>query len=309
MVRTRRAASGERRYGAVIRRAAFSVAFAFFFAAVIALAACAGNEESGVSGSNVEGNQPQADQEAYGGVAASSQGQSELDRKIIQTASLDLQVEDVADAFREVGRIASTAGGFVMESSTSYTDERPQADITIRTPASQYESVLEALRGLAVKVEKENSKAQDVTEEYVDLQAQLRNDQAVESRYIELLDRAQNIDEVLTVQDRLDQVRLEIERVQGRINAINTLSELVTISIHLRAEPAAEPKSEAKVDPLGAAGKSWEASLVFLRAVSAGFLVVVVFLWWLVPVAVVAGIGLGYWLLRRPRSASPRGDP
>ena len=293
----------------MMRRAVSRAALAFSFAAVIALAACGGAEESAKTNPQSVVDQSQAEQEAYGAVAAPSQGQSELDRKIIQTASLDLQVEDVAGAFREVGRIASTAGGFVLESSTSYTDERPQADITIRVPADQYESVLGELRGLAVKVEQENSKAQDVTEEYIDLQAQLRNDQAVESRYIELLDRAQNITEVLTVQDRLDQVRLEIERVQGRINAINTLSELVTISIHLRAEPAAEPKSEAKVDPLGAAGKSWEASLVFLRAVSAGFLVVVVFLWWLLPLAAIAGVGLGYWLIRKSRSATSGGAP
>jgi nitrate reductase NapE component len=309
MVRTRRAASGERRYGIVMRRAAFIFAVAFSLAAVVALAACSGNEESSSSAPKLAEGQSQAQEEAYGGVAAPSQDQSNLDRKIIQTASLDLQVEDVADAFRRVGQIASAAGGFVLESSSSYANERPQADITIRVPAEQYESVLEELRGLAVKVERENSKAQDVTEEYIDLQAQLRNNQAIESRYIELLDRAQNITEVLTVQDRLDQVRLEIERVQGRINAINTLVDLGTISVHLEAPPVAEPKSEVNVDPLKAAGRSWEGSLIFLRAICAAFLVVVVFLWWLVAVAVVAGIGLGYWLLRRSRHAPPRGDP
>lgn len=293
----------------MMRRAALSVAIAFSLAALVALTACAGNEESGAPASKLEEGQSQAGQEAYGAVADSSQDQSNLDRKIIQTASLDLQVEDVADAFRRVGQIASAAGGFVFESSSSYAGERPQADITIRVPAEQYESVLEELRGLAVKVERENSKAQDVTEEYIDLQAQLRNNQAIESRYIELLDRAQNITEVLTVQDRLDQVRLETERVQGRINAINTLVDLGTISVHLEAPPVAEPKSEVNVDPLKAAGRSWEGSLIFLRAICAAFLVVVVFLWWLLPVAVVAGIGLGYWLLRRPRSAPPRGDP
>jgi len=293
----------------VMRRAAFGAAFAFSLAVVIALVACAGAEESDSPASKLEEGQSQAEQEAYGAVADSSQDQSNLGRKIIQTASLDLQVEDVADAFQEIGRIASTAGGFVFESSSSYTDERPEADITIRIPADQYESVLEALRGLAVKVERENSKAEDVTEEYIDLQAQLRNNQAVESRYIELLDLAQNINEVLTVQDRIDQVRLEIERVQGRINAIDTLSELVTISVHLRTEPAAEPESEVKVDPLGAAGKAWEASLFFLRVVAAGFLVVVVFLWWLLPLAAIAGAGFGYWLVRRSRSTPSGGSP
>jgi hypothetical protein len=309
MVRTHRAASGERRYGIVMRRAVSRAALAFSFAAVIALAACGGAEESAKTNPQSVVDQSQAEQEAYGAVAAPSQGQSELDRKIIQTASLDLQVEDVAGAFRKVGQIASAAGGFVFESSSSYANERPQADITIRVPAEQYESVMEELRGLAVKVERENSKAQDVTEEYIDLQAELRNSQAIESRYIELLDRAQNITEVLTVQDRLDQVRLEIERVQGRINAINTLVDLGTISVHLEAPPVAEPKSEVKVDPLGAAGKSWEASLVFLRAVSAGFLVVVVFLWWLLLLAAIAGVGLGYWLIRKSRSATSGGAP
>jgi len=291
-----------RRYEAVTRRAAFSAAAALFLGITLILGACAGTEQKGAQPAAKESQAEQA-----GNADASSSGLAEpaLDRKIIQNASLELQVEDVTQAYQATIRIATTAGGFVLDSSSTSSDDQPEANLTIRVPASQYEDVLGQLRGLAIKVEKEGSEAQDVTEEYTDVQARLRSYEALETTYMGFLDRAQNIDEVLKVQDRLTQVRLEIEKLQGRANAIDTLSDLVTITVHLQTEPAAE--AGVDLDPLGAAGKAWEASLTTLRALATGILVFVVYLWWLLPVLAVGG--LGYLLIRRGRAKPPGTTP
>lgn len=273
----------------------WSLIVAMFALVSLTSAACggAGDEAEEAAGSSA----PVAEGEA--GVAedvASGAGQPSLDRKIIQTTSLDMQVEDVTEAYRETVRITLTAGGYVLESSADAEEEDPEADVTVRVPVAQYEDVVERLRGLAITVERETTQAEDVTEEYTDLQAQLRNAQALEVTYTGFLDRAQNIEEVLAVQDRLTQVRLEIERIQGRSNAIDTLTELATITLSLHSEPALE--DEGEIDPLDAAGQAWEGSLITLRAIAAAALSTIVFLWWFLPLAAIGG-GVALYVTRR----------
>lgn len=245
------------------------------------------------SGNLVEGNAP--------GLAPSDV--AAFDRKIIQDTSLDLQVEDVSKSYDDVERIALVAGGFVLDSSVAASQDRPQANLTIRVPTSQYQKVVDQLRGLALKVENETSKAQDVTQEYTDMQARLRSAQAVEARYLDLLNRAETIDDILKVQDRLSPVRLEIEQIQGQMNVVDNLSSLATISVSLSTEPPAAVSSDSHPDPLAAAGNGWESSLLFLRAVGAGLFATATFLWWLVPILAVVGIGflVRYRMVRRSR--------
>lgn len=239
--------------------------------------------------------------------AGSAPGGSEnlqglLDRKIIQSTSIDITVEEVGRNFQEIIRIAETAGGFVASSTFSNVDDEQVADLTIRVPADRYQDVLAQIRGMG-EVEREGSDANDVTEEFTDRQARLRTLEATERRYLELLVEADGINEILLVQDRLDGVRGQIEQVQGRINLLENLTDLATITVHLRppavgAEPAADGNS-----PLEAAAAAWDLSLDTLRGLATGLLVVAAFSWWLVPPLAAFGIGARWWLRRRPPAA------
>ena len=188
------------------------------------------------------------------------------DRKIVRNATLDLQVENVAAAVQQVEDAAGAAGGFVSSSNVfvSNTDnagdsvERTQtASVTVRVPADAYSSVMSQLRGIAKETVSETSDASEVTEEYTDLQARLRNLGATEARYLELLARAVTIEEILTVQDRLNTVRLEIEQVTGRINVLNSLTDFATITVRLSLPPAI---AEAKGDNQNWVEEAWSAS-------------------------------------------------
>ena len=188
------------------------------------------------------------------------------DRKIVRNATLDLHVENVTTAVQQVEDAAGAAGGFVSSSNVfvSNTDdtgdsvERTQtASVTVRVPADAYSSVMSHLRGLAEETVSETSDASEVTEEYTDLQARLRNLGATESRYLELLARAVTIDEILTVQDRLNTVRLEIEQVTGRINVLNSLTDFATITVRLSLPPAI---AEATGDNQNWVEEAWNAS-------------------------------------------------
>ena len=227
-----------------------------------------------------------------------------LDRKIIQSASLDIEVEEVGRQFQEVIRFAESAGGFVSSSSFSNRDDEQTADLSIRVPAPRYQDVLAQIRGLGT-VTLESSDANDVTEEYTDLQARLRTLEATEGRYLALLARAETIDDILTVQDRLDGVRGQIEQAQGRINLLDQITELATITVHLRPDDVAAPAEGGGIQPLQAAASAWELSLDTLRGVAAVALVVVVFSWWIVPPLAALAFGARRWLNRRPQVTEP----
>ncbi len=221
-----------------------------------------------------------------------------VDRKITQTASVSLQVKAVGEAFQEVGRIAAGAGGFVTSSSFSDQGEQQVASITIRVPAARFDEVLASLRGLAVKVENEQSQANDVTQEYTDLGSRLRNLQATEAQYLEFMKGTKDTAEVLQVQDRLNSVRADIETVQGRINLLDNLSDMSTVTVHLHPE-AVSSSGSGNANPAEAARAAWDASLKTLRVIATAVVAVAAFSWWLVPVLVVLAV-IGRKLSPRP---------
>ncbi|MBI5289867.1 MAG: DUF4349 domain-containing protein [Chloroflexi bacterium] len=230
---------------------------------------------------------------------------STFDRKIIMTATLSLETEEVSKRFEDVGNIAAQNGGFISSSSFGNDDENQTASITIRIPTQSYQAARVALRKLG-DVNAEQSSASDVTEEYTDLDSRLRSLRAVEAQYVEFLTRATTIDEILTVQDRLNATRIEIEQVQGRINLLNNQTDLATITVHLdppvvQQQPVTD---DGKTTPVEALEEGWEASLELLGGAAAVVLVVVAFSWWLVPVWVAIA-----YLVRRQAKATKERQP
>ncbi len=265
---------------------------------------------TGALGARAAGDSARADAPAAIGPeaesAANATAGATLDRTIIRTASLDLTVESVTRAFEDVGRIATAVGGFVASSSLGKQrigdDEYQVGSITIRVPDREFEGVMARLRGLAVEVVNESSETSDVTEEFTDLQARLRNLEATERQYLAFLERAQDLDDILVITDRINQVRAEIEQTQGRINLLQNLSELATITAHLTpaaAEtPAPSPEPDGVTNPLTAAREAWERSLETLAVIASGVLAVVVYSWWIVPPAGAGAFALRAWWRR-----------
>ena len=291
-----------------MRRAVLLLAVALL---AIAASACGGEvgKQEGVGGSTENLAAPPAaeGEDVSGQPDAGSSSQvsgASLERKITRTASMTLRVEDVGHAFQEVTRVADGAGGFVGSSSFSNQDDEQVASVTIRVPATRYQEVLASLRGLATKVESEESQATDVTEEYTDLGSRLRNLQATEAQYLGFLERAKDMSEVLQVQDRLNTVRAEIEQVQGRINLLDSVSDMSTITVHLRPESAAGSDGGG-ANPAEAARAAWDASLTTLLGLATGIVAIAAFSWWMVPILIVLA-----WVGRKlsPRFTEQRKD-
>lgn len=260
----------------------------------------------------LEGPAPSALAPSTGGEGGGLSLPQLADRKIIRTATLELEVEAVGAAVQEVESIAVAAGGFVSRSSVfieepsevgeedGFAPRRTQtATVTIRVPAEVYASVMRQLRGIAEEVRSEISEASEVTEEYTDLQARLRNLEATEAGYLELLTKAEEIADILIVQDRINSVRLEIEQVQGRMNLLDSLTDLATITVQLTlpVTPAEEPGG-GQGWVAEAWDAAWEGSQDAMVALGTVGIVGGVVLAWL---AIPALVALAAWRLFGPR--------
>lgn len=202
-------------------------------------------------------------QAASGGAANQAADQAQqnlpsLDRMIIRTVTMNIAVGNVQETFKKVEQLASAQRGYLTGTSIRQEGDRQVASMTLRIPAdpATYQSTLEQLRGFAERVVDEQAQAQDVTEEYVDLESRMRNLQASEQALLAVLAKAQRVEDILQVQNALTNVRGQIEQAQGRKQALERRADMATINLTIR-EAAAFSRP------------GWSAGSTFERAVNA----------------------------------------
>jgi hypothetical protein len=219
-----------------------------------------------------------------------------LGSSVIKTAHLSIGVKEGSfeGAFQAASLVAGTYGGFVQSSSTAGTDER-SGELVLRVPADRFDDAMADLADLG-NVDQQSVSGEDVSAQFVDLEARLRTWQSQEAVLLDLMGRATTIEETIRVQRELQDVQFRIEQIQGQLRLLEDRTELSTIQVSLRENGV----------PLVIAAASERPSLVeaWDRAVE-GFLgvcyAVVVGLGYLVPITAIAGIA---WLAYR-RLAAP----
>jgi len=163
-----------------------------------------------------------------------------FDRKIIRNANLTVEVSSPGDSQRKVVSIAESHQGFVVtsESTQRPSEDRNKPEITInlvvRVPAAQFNAVMEEIRAVGARVVQEKVTGQDVTEEFMDLEARIKNQKALEAQFLEIMKRAAKVDDALSVQSELADVRTEIEKLEGRRRFLENQSSLSTINVTLQ---------------------------------------------------------------------------
>ncbi len=163
------------------------------------------------------------------------------ERMIVRTGDISLVVKSVVGTQDEIAQLAVSLGGYVVSSRISGEENDRRGWISIRVPDEKFEQALTELRGLSVRVASESTDSQDVTEEYVDLQSRLKNAQATENQYLALLQKAENVEDILRIYERLSQARSEIEQLKGRIQYLENTSSMSLISARLEPETTAKP--------------------------------------------------------------------
>jgi hypothetical protein len=162
------------------------------------------------------------------------------DRKLTRTSSIDLVVKNPAEAVEKVRTITERAGGFLVKSQTNGAQDATNGVLTVRVPAARFEEVRTEIRKLGLRVESEQVDAEDVTKQYVDQQARLRNLHAQEAQYLGILKHAQTVKDTMEVSDKLNSVRGEIERQQAEFEALSRQVETVAITVSMHSEAEAQ---------------------------------------------------------------------
>jgi len=219
-----------------------------------------------------------------------------IERKIIRNGYLTLEVDDVAGDITQIAEVADELGGYVVSSQKHEDERRTSGSVTIRVPADRFNEAFDRLRQLAVSVPYENTESQDVTEEYIDLQARLHNLEATEAQYLALMEKAETVEEILKVQQALSGVRGEIERIEGRITYLERTSDMARIEISLE-----EAKKLTEHWSASEAFKSAVRGLTgFGRGLGTVVIWLIVFCWIWIPILV--------FCLRRRRRRKVKND-
>ena len=172
------------------------------------------------------------------GTRTPAQGLPEMDVRTIKSGSLNIEIKkgSFEENYRSITTIAESAGGYVSDSHTGESDGAVNSGtVTIRVPSGSFTGVMGELEKLG-KVTSRSEQAQDVTEEYVDIESRLRHLRAQESVYLALMARAATIEESIAVQRELSVLQEQIEELTGRKNYLDNRIEFSTISVSLFEE-------------------------------------------------------------------------
>ena len=282
------------------------LAILFTLVAILLLGACSSTDALAPASDMAAADEAVAESVAGGEEFSANTGSQ---RKIVGRAHIDLIVTDPAKAVDQIKQLASRLGGYVSNTDLyrrSVNDESLlQGSMTLRVPADQLDRTLGELEALALSVEAMDLNREDVTDQYSDVEAQLRNLEAAETELRELLSEVRTRpnakpEDILEIHREIVGLRSEIEQLAGRQKMLDNLIALSTINVQLRPDT-----SNSQIFYEG-----WQPGLVVNRALNAlvnalqivGNLLIWFVLYALPLLALLAiPVYLIYWFLRRRR--------
>lgn len=240
---------------------------------------------------------PDADKAASGqgaGFAAGDASAAGLNKKLIYRANLSMEVKDYGKAEDEVRREVTQAGGYIVEFSENLSQREQGGTLVAKIPAAGFASFLDRLEQVEHASLRRNIQGQDVSEEYVDLEARLKAKELLESQYIEFMNKATKAADLVSFANELGQIQEEIERLKGRMRYIDQNVAFSTVQLDLYESEEMFAGDPAASGPLmQRAGDALSGSL---RALWTGLQWLVVALAWLLPMLVTGAV---VWLVAR----------
>lgn len=212
-------------------------------------------------------------------------------RKVIREGEIYFECRDVIETESFLKNEVKNAKGYISNESANSYGERTEKRLSIRIPSDQLDGLLEKIQAHAVKIENTNIRSEDVTEQYIDVEARLKTKKELEIRYLSLLQQAKNVDEILQIERELSNIRGEIESMQGRLNYLKDRTSLSTLNVTFFVQGE---KDFGFISKLGQGIKNGWTNLQW-------FIVFLVNLW---PFFLVFGVVL-FIVLRRKKTLPP----
>lgn len=217
-------------------------------------------------------------------------------QKIIKTADVRFQVKNLAKSIAKIQAMIRKHQGYVSSAKQDRHYRLLQSNIIVRVESDKFEDLLDEMTQESIFLDHKNVKADDVTEEFMDIQTRLKTKRAVEKRYLDILEKARTIEEILKVENQLRVIREEIEAKEGRLKFLTDQINYSTINmeIYQRIEATQAP-SDSFITKIGRGFKAgWQGIL--------SFIINLAYTW---PLLLVLGVG-GYFTIKYVRKKSQR---
>jgi len=226
----------------------------------------------------------------------SGSGTAAIDTKIIKTAYLTIEVTDVTGSVDTLKNLVSLKGGYISSTNLQKNyNNRLSGSVILRVPATEFDATLTGVKAIGT-VKSVSTQGEDVTEEYVDLQAQKTSYQNQLAQYNEIMKKAVKVDDVITVQQQIDRVQTELNRLEGRLKFLDNRIDLSTITVNLE-----EP------EPVG--GETGHNFVSTINEGIAGFFgmidAIIIIFFTVLPLIIVSCIGYGIYRWKKGRNSSP----
>ncbi len=220
---------------------------------------------------------------AMNGAAEQTEQTISIERKLIRNGQLEFKTNDVKKAKLEIEKVSKELSGYISNENENNYGDRLQYNQTIRVPADQFDNLIKRIETLADKVENKSINTQDVTEEFIDVEARLKTKKELEVRYSEILKQAKTVADILAIESQIANVRSEIESMTGRLNYLKNQVSFSTLNLSYYEAIGTDFGFASKfVDSLKGGWDNLLAFLIFLVNLWPFVIgIVAVIIWWL----------------------------
>ncbi len=155
----------------------------------------------------------------------------QVTKKVVKTGGIEFQSDDIEADYLTIRELLPQYQAYIENENQYKSDQRIDYRLTIRVPSHRYDTLYGSLASFGVRVDNKYSNIEDVTEQYYDLKTRIKNKKALEDRYVQLLDQATEVKDILEIEKNLNAVRTEIERFEGQFNYLSKQVSLSTINL------------------------------------------------------------------------------
>lgn len=190
------------------------------------------------------------------------------DAKIIKSAEIEFETQDMQQSYDKIRKAIAAQGGSLQKDNTGKDYSRQFRVLIIRVPSANFLALVDDVCAGVENFDTRQISRVDVGEEFVDLQARLKAKRSLEARYLSLLDKAKNVEEILKIERELAVIREEIEAKQGRLKYLQNRVSQSTISLRFYQKIEGPLYTEASFGSkiADAFSGGWEAVLAFIVA-------------------------------------------
>jgi hypothetical protein len=197
-------------------------------------------------------------------------GESEIfDRKLIKNGEITFSTKDINETRKKLESAATEFNGYVSSEEQQKVRNNMNYHQVIRIPAGRFDAFMKVIESIGDHIEYRNITTQDVTEEFIDLEARLKTKKELEIRYHQLLNRAAKIEDMLSIEDQIAKVRTEIETMQGRLQYLTNQVGYSTLTVNYHQVIVSDSGFATRIASSFATG--WNSLLVFLIGITSAW--------------------------------------